>query len=64
MDSAEDEALRLIARQVADRLGEAGCAFVEDECIDALAEAVHAFLTTAGIRIVAVPADPASDQAA
>jgi hypothetical protein len=64
VDGPEAEALRLIARQVADRLGEAGYAFVEDECLGALAETLHAFLTTAGIRILAVPEEPGNSQAA
>ena len=64
VDGPNDEALRLIATQVADRLGEAGCAFVEDECIGALAETLHAFLTGAGISILAAPTEPGSRPAA
>lgn len=63
MGSPEDEALRLIATQVADRLGEAGCAFVEDDCIGALAEALHAFFTAAGIRILPLPTEPERGEA-
>lgn len=62
MGSPEDEALRLIATQVADRLGEAGCAFVEDDCIGALAETLHAFFTEARIRILPLPREPERDQ--
>jgi hypothetical protein len=64
VDGLEDEALRMIARQVADRLGEAGCAFIEDDCIAELAETLRAFFTTAEIRILAVPTEPGPSLAA
>jgi len=43
--------LREIAVRVANCLSERGYAFVEDDEIDTLADALHAFLTTAGIPL-------------